>query len=104
MPPGAPRSVQPAGTCTVESSCSTIAGPGRTVAEDGRRAAAAGTRRVYHGGWREWTAVGRDALAQHDTIAAETIIEQEDATVVIPPGWSGRVGAAGTLVLQRGAD
>jgi N-methylhydantoinase A len=75
-----------------------------TVAEDGRRAAAAGTRRVYHGGWREWTAAGRDALAQDDTIAAETIIEQEDTTVVIPPGWSGRVGAAGTLVLQRGAD
>jgi N-methylhydantoinase A len=75
-----------------------------TVAEDGRRAAVAGTRRVYHGGWREWTAAGRDALAQDDTIVAETIIEQEDTTVVIPPGWSGRVGAAGTLVLQREAD
>jgi N-methylhydantoinase A len=75
-----------------------------TVAEDGRRAAVAGTRRVYHGGWREWTAAGRDALAQDDTIVAETIIEQEDTTVVLPPGWSGRVGAAGTLVLQREAD
>jgi N-methylhydantoinase A len=75
-----------------------------TVAEDGERAAVAGTRRVYHGGWREWTAAGREALAQDDTIAAETIIEQEDTTVVIPPAWSGRVGAAGTLVLQRGAD
>jgi N-methylhydantoinase A len=75
-----------------------------TVAEDGERAAVAGTRRVYHGGWREWTAAGREALAQDDTIAAETIIEQEDTTVVIPPGWSGRVGAAGTLVLQRGVD
>jgi N-methylhydantoinase A len=73
-----------------------------TVAEDGRRATVAGTRRVYHGGWREWTAAGREALAQDDTIAAETIIEQEDTTVVIPPGWSGRVGAAGTLVLGRG--
>lgn len=75
-----------------------------TVAEDGRRPAVAGTRRVYHGGWRRWTAAGREQLAQDDTIAAETIIEQEDTTVVIPPGWSGRVGAAGTLVLQRGAD
>ncbi len=75
-----------------------------TVAEDGRRVAVAGTRRVYHGGWREWTAAGREALAQGDTIAAETIIEQEDTTVVIPPGWSGSVGTAGTLVLQRGAD
>jgi N-methylhydantoinase A len=75
-----------------------------TVAEDGRRAAVAATRRVYHGGWREWAAAGRDALAQDDTIASETIIEQEDTTVVIPPGWSGRVGAAGTLVLQRGAE
>jgi N-methylhydantoinase A len=75
-----------------------------TVAEDGRPAAVADTRRIYHGGWRDWTAAGRDALAQDDTIAAETIIEQEDTTVVIPPGWSGRVGAAGTLVLQRGTD
>jgi N-methylhydantoinase A len=75
-----------------------------TVAEEGRRPAVAGTRRVYHGGWRRWTAAGREQLAQDDTIAAETIIEQEDTTVVIPPGWSGRVGAAGTLVLQRGAD
>ena len=75
-----------------------------TVAEDGRRPAVAGTRRVYHGGWRRWTAAGREQLAQDDTIAAETIIEQEDTTVVIPPGWSGRVGAAGTLVLQREAD
>ena len=75
-----------------------------TVAEDGRRVAVASTRRVYHGGWREWTAAGREALAQGDTIAAETIIEQEDTTVVIPPGWSGSVGTAGTLVLQRGAD
>ena len=75
-----------------------------TVAEDGRRPAVAGTRLVYHGGWRRWTAAGREQLAQDDTIAAETIIEQEDTTVVIPPGWSGRVGAAGTLVLQRGAD
>ena len=73
-----------------------------TVAEDGRRATVAGIRRVYHGGWREWTAAGREALAQDDRIAAETIIEQEDTTVVIPPGWSGRVGAAGTLVLGRG--
>jgi N-methylhydantoinase A len=75
-----------------------------TVAEDGSRPAVAGARRVYHGGWRQWTATGRDQLAQDDTIAAETIIEQEDTTVVIPPGWSGRVGAAGTLLLQRGAD
>jgi len=75
-----------------------------TVAEDSRRPAVAGSRRVYHGGWRRWAASGREQLAQDDTIAAETIIEQEDTTVVIPPGWSGIVGAAGTLVLQRGAD
>jgi N-methylhydantoinase A len=56
-----------------------------TVVEDSERAAVAGTRRVYHGGWREWTAAGRAALAQDDTIAAEPIIEQEDTTVVIHP-------------------
>ena len=34
----------------------------------------------------------------------ETIIEQEDATVVVPLGWVGVVGTAGTLVLDREAE
>jgi N-methylhydantoinase A len=60
-------------------------------------------RRIWVDGWREWTATTREALAEGESLGPETIIEQEDTTVVIPLGWSGRVGAAGTLVLEKGA-
>jgi N-methylhydantoinase A len=61
------------------------------------------TRPVWHDGWQEWRVTTREALTRDDTIAPETIVEQEDTTVVVPPSWSGQVGAAGTLVLERGA-
>jgi N-methylhydantoinase A len=62
------------------------------------------TRRVWAGGaWGTWTAVARSALAAGDRIGPETIVEQEDTTVVVLGGWHGTVGAAGTLLLERGA-
>jgi N-methylhydantoinase A len=64
-------------------------------------AAAAGTRRVWAGGWASWRTVARDSLAPGDALWPETVVEQEDTTVVVPAGWSGRTGAAGTLVLAR---
>ena len=65
-------------------------------------AAAAGGRRVWSGGaWAQWRMLHREALAAGDAIGPETVVEQEDATVVVPAGWYGRVGAAGTIVLER---
>jgi N-methylhydantoinase A len=61
-------------------------------------------RRVWDGGWRSWRALARESLALGETIAPETIVEQEDATVVLPAGWHGEVAAAGTLVLSREAS
>jgi N-methylhydantoinase A len=58
-------------------------------------------RQIWDGGWRTWRATRRDSLLPGDTLAPETIVEQEDTTVVIPAGWHGTVGAAGTLVLTR---
>jgi N-methylhydantoinase A len=58
-------------------------------------------RRVWSGGWRTWRAVRRGSLLPGDTLAPETLVEQEDATVVIPAGWRGTVEAAGTLLLTR---
>ena len=43
----------------------------------------------------------RAALAVGARVEPETIIEQEDTTVVVPAGWSGAIGAGGTLVLER---
>ena len=45
-----------------------------------------------------WTATASPA---RDAVAARTIVEQEDATVVIPDGWTGVVGDADVLVLER---
>jgi N-methylhydantoinase A len=67
-------------------------------------AAAAGTRRVWAGGWGSWRTVARDSLAPGDALGPETVVEQEDTTVVVPAGWWGRAGAAGTLVLGRDGE
>ena len=65
---------------------------------------AAATRRVWAGGaWATWTALARGSLAAGDRIGPETIVEQEDTTVVVPAGWHGSVAAAGTLLLEREA-
>ena len=62
------------------------------------------TRRIWSGGgWSSWTAVARDSLAPGDRIGPESIVEQEDTTVVVPAGWHGTVAAAGTLLLEREA-
>ena len=59
-------------------------------------------RDVYaDGAVRSYTLVRRAALAPGAELEPETIVEQEDATTVIPAGWRGRVGAAATLVLER---
>ena len=46
---------------------------------------------------RPWSrvdgAAARRAAAQGDVIGSRTIVEQEDATVAVPAGWRGRVGA-----------
>jgi N-methylhydantoinase A len=65
-------------------------------------AAGASTRRVWAGGeWGTWTALARADLADGDRIEPETVIEQEDTTVVVPAGWHGTVATAGTLVIER---
>jgi N-methylhydantoinase A len=64
-------------------------------------AAAAGSRRVWAERWGSWRTVVRDSLAPGDALGPETVVEQEDTTVVVPAGWWGRAGAAGTLVLGR---
>jgi N-methylhydantoinase A len=66
--------------------------------------AAAIARDVWRdGAWEAFTVVERAALAPGDVVAERTIVEQEDATVVVPAGWSGTVAAAEILVLTNGA-
>ena len=52
---------------------------------------------------RSHAVVEREALAPGARVGERTIVEQEDATVVVPGGWRGEVGAADLLVLERSA-
>jgi N-methylhydantoinase A len=44
----------------------------------------------------------RDQLDIGALVAGPSIVEQFDATTVIPPGWNGRVDAYRNLILERG--
>ncbi|MFL6822324.1 MAG: hydantoinase/oxoprolinase family protein, partial [Xanthobacteraceae bacterium] len=43
----------------------------------------------------------RDRLGVGAAVAGPAIVEQFDATTLIPGGWSGRVDAHGNLILAR---
>jgi N-methylhydantoinase A len=59
-------------------------------------------RDVWEGGApRRHVVLDRDALGPGDVIAERTIIEQEDATLVVPGGWRGEVTDTDILVLER---
>jgi N-methylhydantoinase A len=65
-------------------------------------AIASPTRRAYFGpalGWQEARVVNRsDLKAPHHGPA---IVEEYDATCVIPPGWTGRLDAFGNIAVSR---
>jgi class 3 adenylate cyclase len=44
----------------------------------------------------------RAALKPDDTLVGPAIVEQDDTTTLVTPGWRGRVDRLGNLVLQRG--
>jgi N-methylhydantoinase A/oxoprolinase/acetone carboxylase beta subunit len=43
----------------------------------------------------------RAALKTDDIVAGPAIVEQDDTTTLVPPGWRARVDHAGNLVLER---
>jgi N-methylhydantoinase A len=63
-----------------------------------------GKRRIHVGaqGLVEATLYERDRLDIGATIAGPAIVEQFDATTVVPTGWTGRVDGYRNLILQRG--
>ena len=46
--------------------------------------------------------VSRDELAQE--LSGPAIVDEQTATTVVPPGWTLRVGALGTLLLTNGGE
>jgi N-methylhydantoinase A len=58
-------------------------------------------RQVWLFGERTPVAVfDRSALSAGASIAGPAIIEQYDATTLVPPGWSSRIGTSGCLILE----
>ncbi len=46
----------------------------------------------------------RDGLGPGATVAGPAIVEQFDATTVLPKGWLGRVDGHLNLILERAGD
>jgi N-methylhydantoinase A len=71
---------------------------------DGPRAARAraGVARVRHeGAWLSATVWDRGAMGAAAAVRGPAVVSESGATLWVPPGWSGRLGAGGTLILRR---
>jgi N-methylhydantoinase A len=55
----------------------------------------------FDGTWHETPIYERSDLAAGHTLAGPAIIEQEDTTTVIEPGWAGTVDEAGNIMVRR---
>jgi N-methylhydantoinase A len=64
-------------------------------AKKGRREA------FFDDGFHETPVFDRTGLGESDSVAGPCILEQNESTVVVPPGWSGTVNSDGTLLLGR---
>ena len=62
-----------------------------------------GRREAIFNGERMAAAVIRGELAAGEEVGGPAICELPESTVVVPPGWTGRVRDEGTLVLEREA-
>lgn len=68
-------------------------------------AAAKGTRAIYaKGAWHQAAVWDRAALAPAAQLNGPAVIEQDDTTTILLPGWAARVDLAGNLHLERHAD
>jgi N-methylhydantoinase A len=68
------------------------------------RDARAGTRRAWDArGYVDAAVYERDRFGPGAAFDGPAIVEQYDATCWVPSGWRGTVGAAGVLMLERGA-
>ncbi|MBL8671492.1 MAG: hydantoinase/oxoprolinase family protein [Alphaproteobacteria bacterium] len=78
------------------------------VAGGGGAAVPVGKRRVFHadggiGTWIDAPLYARQALKAGTRFAGPAVVEQEDSTVWVLPGWSAAVDAVGNLHLTKGA-
>jgi N-methylhydantoinase A len=55
----------------------------------------------FDGEWHETPIYERSQLAPGHTLTGPAIVEQEDSTSVIEPGWVGTVDDAGNITVRR---
>jgi N-methylhydantoinase A len=68
----------------------------------GGETARPGTRRAYfEGRWAEVPVIARGALTAAGRVPGPAVVEEDEATTIVPPGWTIQAGAAGTLRLER---
>ena len=84
-----------------------VASDGGAVISAPRRldGATSGTRRAYFGarhGEIETPVLTRAALAARGECLGPLIVEEYDATGIVPPGWTASVDAAANILLRRG--
>jgi N-methylhydantoinase A len=53
-------------------------------------------------GWTEAAVLDRARLGAGETVSGPAIIEQEDSTTLLPPGWRATVIAGAALIVERG--
>ncbi|MGW0204201.1 hypothetical protein, partial [Nonomuraea sp. NPDC003201] len=58
-------------------------------------------RVLLAGAWHDAHVHLRESLGVGDAFDGPAIVEQDDTTVVVPPGWSADVDEAGNLHLRR---
>ncbi|MCA0316456.1 MAG: hydantoinase/oxoprolinase family protein [Proteobacteria bacterium] len=60
-----------------------------------------GARKVWFGGWMEAAVYARLDLPAETIVEGPAVLEQPDATTLVPPGQRARVDRFGNLVLER---
>jgi N-methylhydantoinase A len=74
--------------------------PALPVAEVAPPPIARSRRRVYHDDWLDTPVFERPDLGRGAFLVGPAVVEQLDATTLIPPGWTAEVDAIGTMVLR----
>jgi N-methylhydantoinase A len=60
-----------------------------------------GSRRAIFDGVQHEASVLRGSPGEGERVEGPAIVELPEATLVVPPGWAGAVGSAGTIRLER---
>jgi 5-oxoprolinase (ATP-hydrolysing) len=80
----------------------TAAAVEREIFAEGAAAAARNSQPLWHdGGWRDTPIFDRAELRPGEKLSGPALVADSSCTLVIEPGWSGRVGSQGSILLEH---